>query len=76
MMDSGMIGKIQKAKHYAQTPERFHFENFTITVNGTNTKNTIRYEDGNWNCTCSFFQSRKRCSHTMALEKILEQMLT
>ena len=25
-MDSGMIGKIEKAKQYAQERERFHFE--------------------------------------------------
>ena len=25
-----------------------------------------------WQCDCDFFQSRGRCSHTMALEKILE----
>ncbi len=27
-MDSGMIGKIDKAKRYAQEPHRFHFEIF------------------------------------------------
>ncbi len=29
-MDSGMIGKIEKAKRYAQERERFHFEALTV----------------------------------------------
>ena len=75
-MDSGMIGKIQKAKIYAQERDRLNFESFKVTFDGTNNKHAISYNSGKWQCTCDFFQSRGRCSHTMALEEILDPMLS
>jgi len=74
-MDYGMIGKIEKAKRYAEQKNRFKFQSFTVSMQGENNTHTIRYENNEWKCDCSFFQSRGRCSHTMALEIILEEML-
>ncbi len=74
-MDSGMIGKIQKAKRYAEERDRIRFNNFVVTFDGTNNPNTVKYEGGRWTCDCDFFQTRGRCSHTMALEMILEGMI-
>ena len=33
-MDSGMIGKIQKSKRYAEEPERVRFEQFQVSFEG------------------------------------------
>ena len=74
-MDSGMIGKIEKAKRYAQEHDRFHFSEFAVTIKGENNSHTVHYTGGEWHCDCDFFQSRGRCSHTMALEMILEGMI-
>lgn len=74
-MDSGMIGKIDKAKRYAQERNRVRFESFTVTFDGQNNPHTVRMENGVWQCDCDFFKSRGRCSHSMALEMILEDML-
>ncbi len=74
-MDSGMIGKIQKAKRYAEERNRIHFNQLAVTFDGTNNSHTVRYENGQWSCDCEFFQTRGRCSHTMALEMILEGMI-
>jgi hypothetical protein len=74
-MDSGMIGKIQKAKHYAEEPERIHFEQFRVTIQGTNSQHAVAYEQGRWQCTCNFFATRGVCSHTMAMERLLGVML-
>lgn len=74
-MDSGMIGKIQKAKRYAEERERIRFNKLAVTFDGTNNPHTVKYEEGNWSCDCDFFQTRGRCSHTMALEMILEGMI-
>ena len=73
-MDSGMIGKIQKAKRYAEERDRIRFNNFVVTFDGTNNPHTVKYVDAHWTCDCDFFQTRGRCSHTMALEKILDGM--
>jgi hypothetical protein len=74
-MDYGLIGKIQKAKLYAQERQRFHFSAFTVTLNGENNPHTVHYNDGKWQCDCDFFRTRERCSHTMALEILLEGMI-
>jgi hypothetical protein len=73
-MDYGMIGKIEKAKKYAEQRDRFTVETLTVTFTGDNNPHKINLMEGNWNCDCDFFQTRGRCSHTMALEKILEGM--
>lgn len=74
-MDYGMIGKIEKAKRYAAQRDRIRFESLTVTFEGENNPHTVHLESGVWRCDCDFFQSRGRCSHTMALEMILEGML-
>ncbi len=71
-MDYGMIGKIDKAKRYAEQRDRFHVDALKVTFNGDNNPHTITLNDGIWQCDCDFFQTRGRCSHTMALERILE----
>jgi hypothetical protein len=74
-MDYGMIGKIEKAKRYAQQRDRIRVESLTVTFEGENNPHTVQMNNGAWQCDCDFFQSRGRCSHTMALEIILEKML-
>jgi hypothetical protein len=73
-MDSGMIGKIQKAKRYAQERERFTIENLVVSVNGTNNEHHVELKNGKLTCTCDFYQSREYCSHTMAIEEIMKGM--
>ena len=72
-MDSGMIGKIQKSKRYASEPERIKINSLSVTFQGQNNPHQVTFQDGNWKCDCEFFQTRERCSHTMALERILVQ---
>ena len=74
-MDYAMIGKIEKAKRYAEERERIEFKQFTVIFTGNHSDHTVTYDEGAWHCNCDFFQSRGRCSHTMALETILAQMV-
>lgn len=74
-MDYGLIGKIEKAKRYAEERDRIKFQEFTVTIKGENNDHTVTYQRGKWHCNCDFFQTRGRCSHTMALETILEDMV-
>lgn len=71
-MDSGMIGKIQKAKRYAQERERFNFETFTVNIDGENNSHRVTFTSGTWDCDCDFFRNRGVCTHTMALEELLK----
>ena len=74
-MDSGMIGKILKAKQYAQERHRIEFAQFAVTLHGENSDHQVTYDHGQWNCECSYFRSHGVCSHTMALERVLEGMI-
>lgn len=74
-MDSSMVSKIQKAKLYAREPKRIQFQSFSVIVRGDHHKHQVTYDRGNWSCQCEFFRQRGLCSHTMALERILEPML-
>jgi len=74
-MDYGLIGKIEKSKRYAEERDRIAFAEFKVTFKGDNNDHTVTYNKGQWHCDCDFFQTRGRCSHSMALEIILEDMV-
>jgi hypothetical protein len=74
-MDSSMIGKIMKAKRYAEQRDRITFNDFSVTIRGVHADHVVHYEDGRWHCDCDFFSQRGVCSHTMAMERILEEMV-
>lgn len=74
-MDYGLIGKIEKAKRYAEERDRIEFMQFSVKFKGDHNDHVVTYEQGQWHCTCDFFQTRGRCSHSMALETILGDMV-
>lgn len=74
-MQSSLIGKIEKARRYAQERERVTFSDFTLSFRGEHNTYTLSYKEGLWHCSCSFFSKWGLCSHTMALQKILSEML-
>ena len=74
-MQSSLIGKIEKAKRYAQERDRVTFHEFSVKFRGENNDYDTGYQNGKWHCSCSFFSSWGLCSHTMALEKMLADML-
>ena len=71
-MDNGMIRKYTKAKQYAEERERITFK---VEFDGKNNPHYVSFENGAWQCDCDYFIGRGRCSHTMALEIILDKML-
>ena len=74
-MDSGMIGKREKAKRYAEERQRFRFNKFDLTFHGDNNNHHVVFENGNFQCDCEFFITHQRCGHTMALEILLKDMI-
>ncbi len=74
-MQSSLIGKIEKAKRYAQETERITFSELSVKFQGEHDNYTISYQEGKWHCSCHFFSNWGLCSHTMALQKILGDML-
>ncbi len=74
-MNSSVIGKIEKAKHYAQERERMRFSALSVHFHGENDDHEVTLADEKWHCTCEFFEGHGACAHSMALEHVLEGML-
>ena len=74
-MQSSLIGKVEKAKRYAQETERITFSELSVKFRGENDSYITEYKEGKWYCSCHFFSSWGLCSHTMALQRILGNML-
>jgi hypothetical protein len=74
-MQSSLIGKIEKANRYAQETDRIMFNELAVKFRGDNDNYNTGYKDGKWHCSCHFFATWGLCSHTMALQKVLGDML-
>ena len=74
-MNSSVIGKIEKAKRYAEERGRVTFNSFVADFKGENDDHRLEYREGNLACSCLFFTGHNFCSHSMALQRILEDML-
>lgn len=74
-MNSGMIGKIEKAHRYAEERGRFRFSGLAVTIRGDNGDHEVRFEGGALVCGCGFYRHASVCAHTMAVERLLAGML-
>ena len=74
-MNSGMIGKIEKAHRYAEERSRFRFSGLAVTIQGDNDDHEVRFEGGSLVCGCDFYRHESVCAHTMAVERLLAGML-
>jgi hypothetical protein len=74
-MDSGMVSKIEKSIRYAEERDRVRFQQFEVVFRGDHNSYKVQYDHGRWRCECHFFSQRGVCSHTMALERIMNGML-
>ena len=74
-MRSSLISKVEKARTYAEERERVSITTFGATFRGNHNNYRVSYDGENWHCSCPFFVSHDLCSHTMALQRILEGML-
>lgn len=74
-MQSSLIGKVEKARVYARERHRMKIDGLHVAFHGENSDHEVSLVDGKWSCNCDFFDSWDVCSHTMALERILEGMV-
>lgn len=75
-MHSDLIGKIEKARRYAQEPERVSLGELKARFHGGNNEHEITLVDGQWTCDCDFFRMRQTCAHVMAMQKLFNPMLS
>ncbi|MQG80694.1 MAG: hypothetical protein FI692_02815 [SAR202 cluster bacterium] len=74
-MTSDAIGRVQKALQYSSEPERVSVKTFSATFEGNHSIHEVIYNHEHWTCNCRAYSSQKVCSHTMAVQAILDQIL-
>lgn len=74
-MHSSLIGKIEKAKRYAEEPERIRFSSFSVDFRGDHGSYRVNYQQDTPTCSCEFYSTYGVCSHTMAVQRVLEVLL-
>lgn len=74
-MHSSLIGKVEKAKLYAGERHRIHVDALSVTFHGENQDHAVRIDDDRLTCDCDFYRDWSVCSHTMALERMLDGLV-
>jgi hypothetical protein len=75
-MHSSLIGKIEKARRYAQQPERVRINTLDLTFHGEHDEYHVTLDGSVWHCSCHFFTGFGTCAHVMGIQRMLEVMLT
>jgi hypothetical protein len=74
-MNSSLIGKIDKARRYAQEPNRARFQSLHVKFQGGHDVYDVTLENQEWSCTCHTYESLGTCSHIMTMERLLAPMI-
>jgi len=72
---SSIIGKLEKARRYANEPQRFALTALDATFHGSNDAHRITLRDDHWGCACHAFDEREGCAHVIAVQRLLAAML-
>ena len=75
-MNSSLISKIEKARHYADQPERITFETFDVRFRGDNGTHRVSLKGDDWSCECDHFHTSGLCAHVMTMQRVFANHLT
>ena len=75
-MYSSLISKIEKARHYADQPERITFETFDVRFRGDNGTHRVSLKGDVWSCECDHFHTSGLCAHVMTMQRVFANHLT
>ncbi len=74
-MQSSVINKIEKARRYAEEKDRICMESFSATIRGDHSSHQVSLDADTWKCDCYYFSLQGLCSHTMALQRVLSDII-
>ena len=74
-MHSSIISKIEKARIYAEEKERVNITSLSATFRGNHSEYELSLHETGWHCSCSSFDTQAICSHTMAVQRMLDGMV-
>lgn len=72
---SSIIGKLEKARRYANEPQRFALFALEAAFHGSNDAHRITLRDDQWHCECHAFDEHDGCAHVIAAQRLLAAML-
>ena len=75
-MNSTLISKVEKARRYAEEPDRVRFNAFEVTFHGGHDEHRVIMQGSKFICTCHFYEVHDTCAHIMAMQRILQPMLS
>jgi hypothetical protein len=75
-LNSSLISKVEKARRYAEEPERVRFNSFTVAFHGGHDEHVVTMQEATFTCTCHFYEAHDTCAHIMAMQRILHDMLS
>ena len=75
-MYSSLISKIEKAKRYAEEPDRITFESFDVRFRGDNGSHRVSLKGDEWSCECDHFHTSGLCAHVMTMQRVFKSHLT
>jgi hypothetical protein len=70
-----VVSDVEKSIRYATQPERVTFTSFDVTFEGDHNTHHVSYENGEWTSEGSYFKGHGFSAHTIAMERILKDML-
>jgi nucleoside-triphosphatase THEP1 len=65
-----LLKKIQKAKLYAQEPDKFIRKGKFIVLHSEHGIRTLTAQNGKWKCDCDFYKENQICSHVIATSEL------
>jgi len=75
-MDPAISNKVEKARRYAQDPERVKVNSFEADFHGDNNEHHVSFDAAGWHCRdCDFFAYHGTCVHVITMQRLLCSML-
>ena len=69
-MYSSLISMVEKAKRYADEPERITIRDIEVDFRGNNSSHRVALRGDAWQCECDHFQAHDLCAHVMTLQRL------
>jgi len=69
-MYSSHISMVEKAKRYAEEPERVAIRELAVDFRGINGTHRLSLRGDQWHCECDHFAAHGLCAHVMTLQRL------
>ncbi len=75
-MYSSLISMVEKAKRYAEEPERISLSSLEVRFRGNNDTHAVSLRGDEWSCKCDHFGVHGLCTHVMTLQRLFAPHLS